>query len=351
MKRIIQAGENQTVEFKHSGVLANPFELAQQLTAFANTDGGRLLIGVRDDNTIEGMTERKGHQEHIANVARQNCDPPIQFGFEVIPCTDNQVVYLVRVGKAQDIIHGVKEKGGIAFYIRVGSTVRSMSGVEIIQRARGNKVSTVTSDVPARPDAIFAKQPYRRVFIRPEQSARELISPSWENDSWLYESVPKGLCFPEPHPRQHGVIFQFDDENQFYGEVTRFGELYYGEQIPEQDGVNIIRTVNMYRKMLRYAAEVYRKFSCEDPLLCEFKLGNVKGQELTASDLMTRILVLRKHRFTAMDDEILISREMTIKELGEPDPLAVSVLKELCRAFGFAVDKAAMDLLEGDEIV
>jgi hypothetical protein len=351
LKKIIKAGENQTVEFKHSGVLANPFELAQQLTALANTDGGRLLIGVRDDNTIEGMTERKGHQEHIANVARQNCDPPIQFGFEVVSCADNQVVYLIKVAKAQDIIYGVKEKAGIAFYIRVGSTVRSMSGFEIIQRARGSKVSTLTSDLPARPDAIFAKQPYRRVFIRPEQLVRELVSPSWENDSWLYESVPKGLCFPEPHPRQHGVIFQFDDENQFYGEVTRFGELYYGEQIPGQDEVNIIRTISVYKKMLRYAAEVYRKFPYEDPLLCEFKLGNVKGQELTVADLMTRILLLRKRRFIAIDDNILISRKMTTKELAAPDQLALSVLKELCRAFGFAVDKAAMDLLEGDEIM
>ena len=44
---LIREGEHQQQDFKYR--VADACKLAKSVSAFANTDGGRLLIGVRDD--------------------------------------------------------------------------------------------------------------------------------------------------------------------------------------------------------------------------------------------------------------------------------------------------------------
>ncbi len=51
LKIAIQEGEGTTLEFKEN--LSGAF--ARELVAMANTIGGRILLGVRDDGTVAGL--------------------------------------------------------------------------------------------------------------------------------------------------------------------------------------------------------------------------------------------------------------------------------------------------------
>ena len=51
---LIREGEHQQQDFKYR--VADACKLAKSVSAFANTDGGRLLIGVRDD----GLSQTDG---------------------------------------------------------------------------------------------------------------------------------------------------------------------------------------------------------------------------------------------------------------------------------------------------
>ena len=63
---IIIAGEGQTIEFKKSDILSDPIHLAKEMVALANTQGGRILVGVLDDGRIEGLVPRRpGHLLHL----------------------------------------------------------------------------------------------------------------------------------------------------------------------------------------------------------------------------------------------------------------------------------------------
>jgi predicted HTH transcriptional regulator len=57
LHRLIQQGESQTVEFKSS--VPPPEAIARNLVAFANSDGGILLLGVGDDRRILGLTDEQ----------------------------------------------------------------------------------------------------------------------------------------------------------------------------------------------------------------------------------------------------------------------------------------------------
>ena len=56
---LIAQGENDRVEFKTS--LLNEREIARVLTAFANTEGGYLFIGVGDKGQMTGLSEEEAN--------------------------------------------------------------------------------------------------------------------------------------------------------------------------------------------------------------------------------------------------------------------------------------------------
>jgi len=71
----LKSGESETVEFKKSisdfnGILAT-------VSAFLNTKGGVLLIGVDDDGEVIGVKIGKRTLEDIVNKIAQNTNPKI----------------------------------------------------------------------------------------------------------------------------------------------------------------------------------------------------------------------------------------------------------------------------------
>ena len=70
---LLQDGEGTTLEFKES--LSSSF--ARELVALANTIGGKILLGVRDDGTVAGVQDTNALRARIQDIAR-NCDPPLE---------------------------------------------------------------------------------------------------------------------------------------------------------------------------------------------------------------------------------------------------------------------------------
>lgn len=138
--RLIKQGEGLTLEFKDSRILSDSFKLAKVMTAFANAEGGIILIGVKDDKSVEGMKARKGHEEHIMNIASDKCDPSLIPRFQKISIPSKGDVYVVRILEREGPYHAVKTKGGYKFFSRVGSTIREISPSELSLGERGVEI-------------------------------------------------------------------------------------------------------------------------------------------------------------------------------------------------------------------
>lgn len=132
LNELIQQGEGPVVEFKRSDILSHKDELGKLMAAFANTMGGKILIGVDDDGKIEGMEGKKAHEEHIMNIVRDKIDPPLFIGFENIKIGGSNV-YVVTVPRFSEFPHVVKTRSGRVFFIRVGTTIREPSQLELKQ--------------------------------------------------------------------------------------------------------------------------------------------------------------------------------------------------------------------------
>lgn len=100
----IAEGEHQTQDFKFR--VDDPRKIARTLAAFANTDGGRLLIGVKDNGKVTGIDpEEEFHI--IEGAAHLYCKPKVEFTTKVWQ-DDHKLVLEVIIEQA--VKHPVKAK-------------------------------------------------------------------------------------------------------------------------------------------------------------------------------------------------------------------------------------------------
>lgn len=139
----LRAGEDSLVEFKslrlkddrgHLRVIEpSPDQLAGELVAFANTEGGVVFLGVADDGVIHGISDDALNEVErwAANVASNNCDPPIRPLLRKVrlPAADGteRAVLLVEVHRGLFVHRTV----GGRWYVRVGSSKRDLTQKEL----------------------------------------------------------------------------------------------------------------------------------------------------------------------------------------------------------------------------
>ena len=69
---LLHEGEGSMLEYKES--LSS--SLARELVAFANSTGGKILLGVRNDGRVVGVRDSNDLRAQVQDIAR-NCDPPV----------------------------------------------------------------------------------------------------------------------------------------------------------------------------------------------------------------------------------------------------------------------------------
>ncbi|OPZ57276.1 MAG: Divergent AAA domain protein [Bacteroidetes bacterium ADurb.BinA012] len=71
---LISGGEGLSLDFKYC--ISDPQKIARTLSAFSNTAGGKLLIGVRDNGSLAGVRSDEEYYM-IDAAARLHCDPEV----------------------------------------------------------------------------------------------------------------------------------------------------------------------------------------------------------------------------------------------------------------------------------
>lgn len=126
LKALIAKGESPYVEFKEESVRAK--DLAAEIVAFANCEGGMILLGVDDGGNVTGIEEEMV-EEKIMNICRTSCIPPVVPGFETQE-VEGKKVGIIRIEKG---IHKPYYTVDNKYYVRVGSTKRIASREELLR--------------------------------------------------------------------------------------------------------------------------------------------------------------------------------------------------------------------------
>lgn len=112
----IEEGEHQQQDFKYC--INDSKKIAKSLVAFANTDGGRLLIGVKDNGKIAGIqTDEEFYMVEAA--AKIYSNPPISFLTKQWQ-VEGKTVLEITINQSQIKPHFAKDDNGKWLaYIRI----------------------------------------------------------------------------------------------------------------------------------------------------------------------------------------------------------------------------------------
>lgn len=139
VKSLIEAGENLHLDFKFE--ISNARKMARTFSAFANTDGGRLLIGVKDNGKISGI--RSEEEAYMAeSAAHIFCKPAVPFILKKW-LVEGKSILEVEVPLSSKRPHFVKdEKNEMIAYVRVGDQNIKASSILVHlwqNQGRGNE--------------------------------------------------------------------------------------------------------------------------------------------------------------------------------------------------------------------
>jgi len=114
---LIRQGEHQQLDFKHS--ISDSKKIARSLAAFANTDGGKLLVGVRDNGSLAGV--RSDEEFYMVQAAADlYCKPPIEFETKVWELSGKTILEITVPKISKDKLITAPDKNGIEkVFIRV----------------------------------------------------------------------------------------------------------------------------------------------------------------------------------------------------------------------------------------
>lgn len=140
IEKLILKGEGENLDFKQT--ISSLYKIAKTLCSFANTRGGKILIGVNDERAITGIDPEE-ERYMIKKAAEDFCRPPVplifkEFEFE----EENKVVLLVNVAESKNKPHYAKNKENKwNVYIRVNdkSIPAGKTQIAVIEKGLNNK--------------------------------------------------------------------------------------------------------------------------------------------------------------------------------------------------------------------
>ena len=119
---IIANGENSGVEFKRDDV--RPEQLAKEIVALANLQGGQVLLGVEDDGKISGVQREDLETWVMDTVFGRYIHPLILPFYEELALDDGKRVAVVTITQGTAKPYVLRSNNREEIYVRVGSTSR-----------------------------------------------------------------------------------------------------------------------------------------------------------------------------------------------------------------------------------
>jgi predicted HTH transcriptional regulator len=133
LRRLVGSGENEAVEFKRKA--AFPVKIVREMVAFANSNGGKLLIGVDDDGKLPGLKYPEEETFVVRKALRKYCRPWLKFHLDVIAVSPNRYVLMYEIPPSKRKPHFLIQGGRRESYVRVADKCIKASR-EVLEIAR-----------------------------------------------------------------------------------------------------------------------------------------------------------------------------------------------------------------------
>ena len=115
IRQLVSEGEHCHQDFKFE--ISDARKIARSLSAFANTEGGRLLIGVKDNGKIAGV--RSDEEIYMIEAATMYCKPKVELETQTYK-VEGKTVLEIRINETvSKPVYALDEMDKPWAYIRI----------------------------------------------------------------------------------------------------------------------------------------------------------------------------------------------------------------------------------------
>lgn len=113
-------GETNLYDKKEKLEIKKPKSWLKSVSAFANGRGGKLIFGVKEDNTILGLKDYQDTSENISEIMKTKMDPNPEFDMKIEEI-DGKVILILNIFAGKNTPYFVIDGGSRTAYKRVGN--------------------------------------------------------------------------------------------------------------------------------------------------------------------------------------------------------------------------------------
>ncbi|MGF1532974.1 MAG: helix-turn-helix domain-containing protein [Bernardetiaceae bacterium] len=100
IKKLARRGEDSQTEFKLK--VYYPHKILREIVAFANTEGGFLLIGIADNGQIKGVKNPEGEIFELERALKKYCQPLPTYTIHRVPVPEEREVVVFQIAPAAE---------------------------------------------------------------------------------------------------------------------------------------------------------------------------------------------------------------------------------------------------------
>lgn len=229
----IAKGEGKTIEFKEK--LPASDQLAKTIVAFANTAGGKLLVGVKDDGAICGVDNilLPDYMDRVSNMLHDKIHPlavPDIYSYAI----GEKNIIVVEVYQSSLKPHFLKNLGKVdGTYIRVGATNKKadLEYIQELERQRLNLSFDEDICIDRVDNQAIIKELQDLLSVRlnrivsPEQLLNLKLLKNQQGQVYLTNAAPILLGKPE-HVAIKCARFKGDDNAVFIDRKELTGDIF-----------------------------------------------------------------------------------------------------------------------------
>lgn len=117
VRQWIAEGEGPSLDFKQN--ITSEAKIAKSIVAFANSRGGKIVVGVGDKGKITGVVVEEEHYT-LEIAASKYCVPPVLLEYEWLEAEKDRMVLVAYVEESDNKPHlALDKKGEPLLYVRV----------------------------------------------------------------------------------------------------------------------------------------------------------------------------------------------------------------------------------------
>jgi len=334
-----------------------PQDLGKLISAFANTSGGLILIGVREEQgvpiAIEGV-ELGGNdiKTQITNIANSTIDPPLipEVGICFTKAEKSKGVVLVRVPMSHKAPHMYTKSGANRICIRINDSIANadLQTIEGLYQRKTHALEEFRAKLFGKQDFVGLtnfQNGFRTLLIMPELPSECTIPFNRTTDLYFKQTKPTDIWGDIIRDRDNIAFVGQNAEGEQRFSIEQGGIIHYADAIEKSEQVYIgnryqaaillYRIECILKMVLPYAREVFKKFGYLGDVHIVYRLGRIKDKYLASEHKLP--LSPAGRDISARRDEISIERRLALDDIEQRlDAVITSVLEELCRgAFGF----------------